>query len=270
MAQSSTPCAFLQLPPELRNEIYTTLFRSTTITSRGKPASHTGPYALALLRTCRHLYHETRRLWLGQVLLSYDSPKTFVERLPCLPIETQRQIRHLSIGRPQMPLQCSRPGGFGVQLKSLICMSPMTLETFTICADGDSFCAYFLLESMIRAGTGWQKLRFVLSNEDIISLLERLRMWSDAPEARWQAMLSKRDGENAGSSVKIYHALWASPHKHLFDPDSRSEYIEEETHVAPGRQESSNEKECSGLAGEDEWEAIMVVARRGRMVDITH
>ena len=100
----------LQLPRELRDQIYTHLFTSTRIAFGRRATSRISakktipaPNLLAILYTCRQINSETRLLWLRQVLFSFEEPEYLLDRLSSLPSAIISQIRKIRTGgRPVM------------------------------------------------------------------------------------------------------------------------------------------------------------------------
>lgn len=100
-------CRLLQLPRELRDNVYTFLWTSTRVTfgqrCRGrigtgrierknmKPA----PNSLALLRVCRQTFEENKSLWLGRVLFNFEGVRSLLDKLSLLPSTKLSQIRYV-------------------------------------------------------------------------------------------------------------------------------------------------------------------------------
>jgi hypothetical protein len=95
---------FLQLPGEIRNQIYACLFVSTTFTFGESliadiPSETTKPEpissSLAILRTCRQKKKQAGTLWLGLVLFNFENRKYMLDKLSALRLTTRSKIRHL-------------------------------------------------------------------------------------------------------------------------------------------------------------------------------
>jgi hypothetical protein len=74
---------FLELPGEIRNQIYETLFTSTRLSSgvwrSDKKWIKPAPNSLAIVRTCRQTNQEARSLWLGRVLFHFENIQSMLD-----------------------------------------------------------------------------------------------------------------------------------------------------------------------------------------------
>jgi hypothetical protein len=101
-----TQSKLMQLPQEIRDEIYATVFRSTRF-AFGKRAysrdmghrirSANCGTALAILRTCRRVRDEVGVSWLNQVLFQFEDPTSLLRNLTRLPAALLGQIRHVRV-----------------------------------------------------------------------------------------------------------------------------------------------------------------------------
>lgn len=59
------------------------------------------PNALSLLRTCKQVYDETKDLWIGRTLFSFEEPEALLRKLSALLADIVSSIRHVrSSGYP--------------------------------------------------------------------------------------------------------------------------------------------------------------------------
>jgi len=276
----TNPSAFplLQLPPELRNKIYTAHFRSVRLVNGEQHCnSRIVAEPLALLRTCRQIHTETSLLWLNHVHLSYESPEILDDKLAGLDMTLIKQIRHVSIGRQYMSL---RPIGGQWEINFLTpaiskALAHMNLDTLTIYANAKGQNAYNALETLIRHGIGWRELRFVTRDSRILlHAQDRLRFPATDGQT-WSEMLAERDGERAGGAVRIYRAKWVGPVRQVFDPATRTTYEQDVVTTSPiavpdtpRLMEAFDWSQVRILSGKERMKATMIVVRRGRKVDV--
>ncbi|MBE3041053.1 hypothetical protein IMZ48_00385, partial [Candidatus Bathyarchaeota archaeon] len=99
-AHSSIPAPFLRLPIEVCQEIFTTVFQSTTIRSnrfRRRYRSFEDSHDLAILSVCRRFYHEASPLAIPNVHIFCDSNAALVETLSKMSTAQITQLRHVII-----------------------------------------------------------------------------------------------------------------------------------------------------------------------------
>jgi hypothetical protein len=108
----------LQLPQELRDQVYKHLFWSTRLTFGKRyflPEKHQkfvantrkieymikwlkpAPNSLAILRTCRQTYSEATNRWVGEVLFNFERAEDMLDKLDSLSPSTIASIRHLRV-----------------------------------------------------------------------------------------------------------------------------------------------------------------------------
>jgi len=155
-----TPSKLLQLPRELRDQILTSLFASTStrVNFRERSTSQTkgkviqsAPTSLAILRVCRQLHQEAKPLWIGNLLFNFDSPVSLLEKLSALPLSILSQIRHV-----RLPLRL--PGyddNFYYTLGAFLQTLPgLRLDTFTVLGYQGGIVAYDTLDGLVKRGNG--------------------------------------------------------------------------------------------------------------------
>lgn len=202
----------LQLPGEIRNQIYTCLFVSTTITfgeslvtditsEPMKPASS----SLAIIRTCRQIKQEAGTLWLGLVLLNFENPMHMPDKLSTLPLTTRSEIRHLRVsGRPFL----LKPIGYFRDVCYMIAwalklLPGLRLDKLTVLGPSDGRVAYVTLGGLIEYGNGWRELHFITPNSKMLGLANEDTFMAgpyirEPQPSTWNNILLRRDGANSG------------------------------------------------------------------------
>ncbi|PYH76171.1 hypothetical protein BO82DRAFT_387499 [Aspergillus uvarum CBS 121591] len=167
------------LPGELRNLVYTHLFAATRLSFGERILSRLtfitvkpAPNSLAILRACRLTYEETTGLWLGQVILSFETVEGMLDKLSPLPPATQ---------------------------------------------------------GLIQYGTGWQKLRFLAPDSDMLAFAKIDMFMADPywrkPQPKiWNHMTAHCDGEASG----VGKTLPDGCSQELFGVNADAELLREE------------------------------------------
>ncbi len=111
---------FLNLPREIRNDIYFILFNSTRLRFGVRVSTdplfqhdsdedsddeidgilqyiRPAPHSLAILRTCHQVNQEARDAWLSRVTFCFEDARVLVEKLHTLPDTTIAQIRYMHL-----------------------------------------------------------------------------------------------------------------------------------------------------------------------------
>ncbi|KAJ7364620.1 hypothetical protein DFH08DRAFT_275136 [Mycena albidolilacea] len=274
---------FIQLPPEMRVEIYSHLFFSTRVTWGSNIYSLTGqrtvpaPNALALLRTCRQVHLEIGRTWLHQILFSFESAQEMLEKLTDIPPATRALIRHVRVsGDPLMLLDEDDEGVVCYCLSQVFTILPgLALDRLTILGpyrDPEECCE--MLDMLVRHGAGWKELYFLAHDSTFLAYKHHLFSFPGGADeerflrvpqpAGWQRALDERDGD--GASVEIYRATSSHPCSVLLQPATRARFAQA---LPPGKTLKTFSKEVDAflmVPGEREKE-VLVVVRRGKAVD---
>ena len=103
----------LQLPRELRHEVFELFFMSTGFSLGEQPMDRIGverivtatSNGLALLRTCQQVFQETRHLWISNALFGFETTKALLDILADLPSATVASIRHIRIHGAHLTLK---------------------------------------------------------------------------------------------------------------------------------------------------------------------
>lgn len=278
-------CQLLQLPQELRDEIYLWVLGSTRITfgedysfkSSLKPTvNKTASNALALLYTCRQIREEIGSLWISWVLFSFQTPESLLDILTKLPNATVKAIRHVRTnGRPVM-LSLPQNDVYYRLTWTLKLVPHLRLDTLTVLggsasniAGGPAQVDYNTLDGLITHGTGWKQLRFITPNSLILGFQKTERfgktyLREPQPDA-WRSALYQRDGLDSGASVTIYRSK-------IDKPGSIVNYLERETFQQsaalgdPGEFGAVKDPFLTLPCERDK--EVLVVVTRGRHTDI--
>ena len=132
---------FMQLPQEIRDEIYANVFCSTRlafgeralgrINSRRVVSSARGT-ALALLRTCRRTQDEIGVSWLPKVLFHFEDPESLLNKLAIIPITTRKQIRHVRVSGNPLMISWDDDDVYYRTAQALKLLPGLELDTLTI------------------------------------------------------------------------------------------------------------------------------------------
>ena len=257
----------LQLPRELRDEIYKHLFKSTRLTF-GKRYFQPGqdpeyvakwlkpaPNALAILRTCRQVHAETKDRWIGEVLFNFERTKDMLDKLDSLSPFKIASIRHVRVRDKfcWIPLP-EKFGGYSTTIllhDALWLLPHLRLDTLTVLGPPGDHLPNPTLLHLIRLGHGWKELRYLAQTSEILTG-SSCYLW----QKNWK-LLRDRDGANSGASITIYRAM--EPELSVLDSTSRRMMI-------PGVNGLKDDEGCySGDFRCTEW---LVVVKRGQNADI--
>ncbi|KAF1833916.1 hypothetical protein BDW02DRAFT_569556 [Decorospora gaudefroyi] len=273
----------LQLPRELRDEIWALAFNSTRLTFGLRYTSRYGerylkpaPHSLALLRVCRQINIETRDIWIQRVLLNFQDPRTMLNRLSELSDATVSKIRHLRlIGSPMMRYL----EGFDDLMyrhESIFQLLPaLRLDCLTIFAIAPAAPEYDAITNLINRGNGWKELRYITRTSRMLgfspSRSHGSRETGDIcrqPQPRfWNKRLLSRDGEASGSSVQVFQSTEENDCLAVLDPHRRQQFDQNpDEHALPdwGRVDDEELTRGAGLR-----KNLLVLVKRGPAVDVT-
>ncbi|KAL2012117.1 hypothetical protein VTN00DRAFT_4835 [Thermoascus crustaceus] len=256
---SSNPIPLLQLPDELRNQIYTYLFAGTTLEF---DEVHTYKYPFSwstlklpsdfpILRVCRQINQEARPIWLSQVLFDFETPRALLDCLSTLSSTTLSQIRHVRVHNWPFPLMIDTVRKRYYWLLSALELLPgLRLDTLTVVEQsGLRREVYNAVEKLIKYGTGWRELHFI-------------------HRSTWNKLLSQRNGVDSGASVTIYCSTENGKLDTVLDPNTRG--LVEQKILHPEELEHSGVEADQGLRAPGELgKALLVIVKRGRDTDIT-
>ncbi len=209
----------LQIPRELRDQIYVCLFTSSRITFGDRSISQIrikkmkpAPNGPAILRTCRQINQEARYFWLGHVLFNFENPSDLLNKLSSLPPTTLSQIRHVrTSGCPLMLQLIGNDDDVHYRLVWALKLLPgLRLDRLTVLATSDGETAYDTLNGLIKYGNGWKELRFITPDSTILHLTKVDVMpyldWGKPQPGTWKDVLRQRDGAKSGVSITIYRS----------------------------------------------------------------
>lgn len=268
---------FLQIPRELRDQIYVCLFASTRITFgkrltslSTKKTMKPAPNALAILRTCRQINQEARAFWLGHVLFNFEHVGDLLDKLSILPPTTLSQIRHLrTSARLLMLVQLDTTMRCIYTLTWALKLLPgLRLDRLTVLAWSDEF-AYNTLDGLIKYGNGWRELRFITLSSTMHDRLAEVDIWEDlwhTPQpSTWEEILRQRDGADSGASITIYRSIQSDAPGAVMNP-CRRQILEGALPREPGKL-STTDTENTELRGKEDREVLFVV-KRGHAAEI--
>jgi len=251
MAADGKCSPLLQLPRELRDQIYTTLFQSTrlsygerfnlrtnhyTMLYNGKHHIVPAPHSLALLSVCHQLYAETHNMWMKHVLFNFHDARSMLNKLSSLPHLLTR-IRHLRLnGYPLLRhLHGYDPAVYPHD--SVFRLLPgLCLDSLTIVSHEKEPDEYQALKSLIRHSTGWQQLFYIVpSSVELgnmvngtyprtaeVPLFARRHLKSD--DCFYTDSLLSVHGVQSGVHVEMYLSNEEDNIASVFDPDNREPY----------------------------------------------
>ncbi|EUC33693.1 hypothetical protein COCCADRAFT_26052 [Bipolaris zeicola 26-R-13] len=273
----------LQLPRELRDEIWELVFNSTRLTfglqytpRYGERYLKPAPHSLALLRVCRQINAETRDIWMQRVLFNFEDPQTMLNRLSDLPESTVSRIRHVRlIGSPMMRYL----KGFDDLMyrhESIFQLLPtLRLDCLTIFAVAAAAPEYDAITNLVNRGNGWKELRYITRSSRMLgfgpSRSHGSRETGDIcrqPQPRfWNKRLLNRDGEGSGSVVQVFRALDEDDVTAVLDPLRREPFEQNpEEHLVKGFGRVDDEGLTRGAGAR---RALLVVVKRGDSVDVS-
>ncbi|CZR50801.1 uncharacterized protein PAC_00675 [Phialocephala subalpina] len=201
IVQQNSP--FMQLPRELRDQIYLSLFDSTRLifgrVRRGhkhqlieQPVSD----GLGALRTCRQINEETKHLWLSQVDFDFAHIEQLLNCLAPLPGGTVSQIRYIAVGLSWLSV---RIPGYRTEFFTLAeSVEPLDLQldSLTVVRYPFYFQQDFIdLKYLCAIGTGWRELGFII-REKIDWVMENIKGTTSLSASE---ILLRRDGQDTES-----------------------------------------------------------------------
>ncbi|OAA67921.1 hypothetical protein SPI_00116 [Niveomyces insectorum RCEF 264] len=275
----------MQLPQELRDEIYAHVFFSTRLASGARSTARFGgdqevrsaPHALALLRTCRRVHAEIGTRWLHMVLFSFETPKALLDKLTNVSIATRSLIRHVRVSGLPLVLSLEEDDLYYRTLAVDKLLPGLQLDRLTVLGTRSDKISYETLTNLIRDSDGWKELYYVTHNSAFLGYKDNWGGFDESepdpylrvPQpAGWQAILDARDGAASQPSVTIYRATdpdrpCSVLHAHL---QAREPFVQR---LAAGQTLATfgtTEDAVLMQTGQRERE-MLVVAKRGQGVD---
>lgn len=271
----------LQLPGELRNQIYNCLFASTRLTfgerRTGRITHKTMRPALnslAILRVCRQINQEAGSLWLGEILFNFEHVEDLLDRFSTLPSSTLSQIRNVRTGgRPLVLQPIGDDDVVYYRLAWALKLLPgMRLDSLTVLGSSGGVVAYDTLGGLIKHGNGWRELHFITANSEMlgfakVDMFMADPYWRRPQPSTWNDILLRRDGANSGASVTVYRSTQSHSPGTVLDPHTRQTF--EQKVPSPKDLETFGVAEDEQLLAEDEiGKELLVVVKRGHGANI--
>ena len=281
---------FMQLPQEIRDEIYANVFCSTRFAFGRYTLSHiegrgvvtslsTCGTPLALLRTCRRVRFEVGISWLHQVLFHFDDPRALLDKLAGIPITVRQQIRHVRVsgGSLMLSVECGDDEVYYRTAHVLKLLPGLELDTLTVLGDRTSLVSYETLNMLVRYSDGWKKLHYLSPTSEFLGYKDDMRTFGPSDHmlnrylrqpqpSDWQNALEQRDGQASHPSVVVYRANAAGAPGAILEPNTRKAYTQAFT--ADQDTQTYGKVEDSTLMRPEEIEKeVLVVVQRGDGVD---
>ncbi|KAI1073859.1 hypothetical protein F5B20DRAFT_565682 [Whalleya microplaca] len=205
--QQSSP--LFRLPQELRDEIYTYLFLSTTIEygaafppANSKTHKRKGSNSLEITRTCHRAKRDVGDTWLRLVFFIFRSPKAMLDVLAMLPVETRSKVGRVCVS--DLPLRLGRKDGGGItpySLHQVLKLLPgLRLDYFVVSPGDDSMGDLSHMEDLLKHSNGWKELHHIFKLPETDELLCSSKQ---SLLAKWNTVLENRDGAGSQPLVTI-------------------------------------------------------------------
>jgi hypothetical protein len=280
-----TDSKLMQLPQEIRDTIYASLFESTRFVSGWRT---TGPIeqrrlvsatvdALAILRSCRRINAEVGKQWLQQTTFVFEDPDSMLDKLADIPIALRSQIRHVRVSGDPLMLSYEEDDVYYRTYQVLELLPGLKLDTLTVLGCKGREVCYETLDRLIRYSDGWKELRFLsvssvfLGYKDIMlsfgsddSLNDR---YLRQPQpGNWQKELEERDGSASHPSVVIYRSTDSTTPCAIQDSNKRDVFVQEFSAGQTARTYGKTEDSLL-MRNNERWKEVLVVVKRGTGVD---
>ena len=277
---------FMQLPQEIRDEIYANVFCSTRlafgeralgrINSRRVVSSARGT-ALALLRTCRRTQDEIGVSWLPKVLFHFEDPESLLNKLAIIPITTRKQIRHVRVSGNPLMISWDDDDVYYRTAQALKLLPGLELDTLTILGNRDDSVNYDTLNMLVRYSDGWKELHYLSHTSEFLGYKDDMptfglsdpmidRYLRQPQPTDWQKALEQRDGQKSNPSVVIYRASISATPGAVLQPETRQFFTQAFTAGQDARNFGKDEDAMLMRPGEIGKE-VLVVVKRGDGVD---
>ncbi|KAF2758725.1 hypothetical protein EJ05DRAFT_476039 [Pseudovirgaria hyperparasitica] len=275
----------LQVPREIRDNIYSWVFTSTRLTygedpddprsiKRAKKKSRL--HSLSLLYTCQQVHREIGSQWIGWVLFNFQTGEALLDILTEFPEQRVAAIRHLRVN--SRPVMLSLPhDDVYYRLAWILKLVPqLRLDTLTVIG-GDAgmlkgpsgMVDYQILDELVSCGSGWKELHYITPTSSILSFAKTTQFGKTyirkpQPEV-WQSTLTNRDGPNSGATVTIFRSQ-SRIRESVRQPGARELY---QSIVPPEEYTDFGEVEDTFLCKDDQdARAVLVVVKRGRNTNV--
>jgi hypothetical protein len=175
----------MQLPQEIRDEIYANIFCSTRL-AFGKRAynlevghriqSAGRGKALAVLRTCRRMRDEVGTSWLKQVLFHFEDPHRLLKKFSGIPTALLKQIRHVRVLGDVIELTPSEEYYY-CTARILRLLPGLELDRLTVLGARDPVLSYETLNMLVRYSDGWKELYYLAHNSKLLGHKYNMDPW---------------------------------------------------------------------------------------------
>lgn len=269
----------MQLPQEIRDQIYGCLFSSTRfcfgeravgrldidtrrVVSKNKGAS------LALLRVCQRAHVEIGPSWLEQVLFHFEDPKALLDKLAVVDDAVRSHIRYVRVSGNTCDVEWGYDDCYYRTAQILKLLPSLRLSRLTVLGPKYPRTCYESLEDLIKYSDGWKELYYISHSSEMLgfrAVFDIKRHARLAQPMNWQAALDGRDGHEARSSVKVYRS--DSPTRgSILDPEKRKPF---EQHMSPGQAatEYGKTEDMSLMAPGEREKELLIVVRRGNGIE---
>ncbi|KAK4502986.1 hypothetical protein PRZ48_006413 [Zasmidium cellare] len=276
----------MQLPQEIRDEIYARVFCSTRFAFGKRAISRIGRNqlvsahrgrALGLLRSCRRVREEIGDDWLSQVLFHFEDPESMLQKLANVPGRVRGQIRHLRVSGLPLMLSFEDDDVYYRTAQALKLLPGLNLDVLTVLGDRTPDVSYQTLDMLIRHSNGWKELRFISHNSEILGYKDDMMyfgpndpmtdLYLRQPQpSGWQHALEQRDGPASKPSVTIFRSKEANRSCAILRPDRRTVFSQAFGAGQDRRSYGKTKDEALMRPGEREKE-ILVIVKRGADID---
>jgi hypothetical protein len=272
METSIEPCRLLQLPRELRNQIFEMVFADTRLTFgekgilgariRGQTFIIPAKHSLALLSVCQQINAETRQLWIRHVLFNFYGVTHMINKLLPLPDTLISQIRYLRLfGHPRLRSLAGFHHESYMGDSVFSTLPALHLNCLTV-VDSDHFhSTYDSINDSLNHGNGWKRLQYITPTTKMLGR----RPDQESQKQRSMTaceMISLRDGEHSGAFAHIYMAKKDDDAATIFRPHLR-DLIKESTRDG-GSQACGMLEVKEPAKRRSHWRAVMLDVKRGR------
>ncbi|EEU38720.1 uncharacterized protein NECHADRAFT_83142 [Fusarium vanettenii 77-13-4] len=266
-----------RLPQELRLEIYSHLFSSTSLqwtvrkTEQASGPKSTPLQTLALVRACRRIRDEISDSWISQIHLTFKTPEAMLDVLTELPVSTLSKIRHVQVtAKPVLTESPPRRDIFcSYFLGSMFKLLPgLRLDTLTVHGTNTVLMCinYLILNHLISGSCGWKELYYITRESAMIGSTIEGIMNRPQPE-NWQRIMNERDGDETKPTVIIYRPNQCVVSSVILDHDACAVWERDMPSNWLDELPVDTEEEKTLFKDEERGEEMMVVVKRGFSVD---
>ncbi|KAL4973724.1 hypothetical protein BDW66DRAFT_141682 [Aspergillus desertorum] len=180
------------------------------------------------------------------------------------------QIRRVRVGGRPLGLRSwsGRIELFGIPW-AIKLLPGLCLDTLTVRGVPIPEISCETVEDFVKYGCGWRELRYINPNSKLLAFSGNtiLPCWRKPQPSTWNRLLIQRDGAASGSSVAIYRSMQSNSPGSVLKPEARTPF-EQELLSNRRLEDFGMSEDLMILRGAEIGKEILVVARRGRKVDI--